>query len=108
MSQTVAIILRFDPQHVEAFESSFQHEVMPLWEEFKSQGRFIAASLTRAVDGSEEREGIVHYILHVEVDGMDTHNLFDSDPRFMAFLGKAKQMQPEEPLVWFGDTRFQV
>ena len=39
---------------------------------------------------------------------MAEHEAFDSDSRFTAFLPQAQAMQPEPPLVWFGDTLFQV
>src|SRR5262245_12777001 len=53
MSQTVAIILRFRAEEADRFEQLFQAEVYPLWEEFKQQGKFLAASLTPVQDGSE-------------------------------------------------------
>ena len=33
---------------------------------------------------------------------------FDSNPVFTKFLAKAQAMQAEDPLVWFGETMFQV
>src|SRR5438477_6406242 len=108
MSQTIAIILRFRDEEANRFEEIFKAEVYPLWQEFKAQGKFIAASLTPVQDGSEMKEGVHDYILHVEVPGMPQHDEFDSLPRFLTFLEKARPMQPEEPRVWFGDTLFQV
>ena len=108
MSQTIAIILRFRDDKASDFEDMFRAKVMPLWEEYKADGRFIDASLTPVQGGSESAEGIRDYILHVEVPGMAEHEAFDSDPRFTAFLPQARAMQPEPPLVWFGDTLFQV
>jgi hypothetical protein len=108
MSQTIAIILRFREEEVECFEHLFEAEVYPLWGEFKAQGKFIAASLSPVVDGDEMIEGIREYILHVEVLGPEEHNAFDTHPQFLKFLEKARAMQPEEPRVWIGETRFQV
>ena len=67
MSETVAIILRFREEDTEQFVSAFKAEVYPLWEEFKAQGKFISASLTPALGGSERKDGFRDYILHVEV-----------------------------------------
>ena len=108
MSETVAIILRFREEDTPRFEGLFREEVYPLWEEFKSEGRFISASLTPAIDGSETKPGIRDYILHVEVPGRAEHDQFDSDPRFTKFLEKVQPLQPEEPRVWLGNTLFQV
>jgi hypothetical protein len=88
MSETVAIILRFREEDAEQFESAFKAEVYPLWEEFKTQGKFISASLTPALEGSEKKDGFRDYILHVEVPSRAEHEEFDSEPRFLPFLEK--------------------
>jgi len=108
MSETIAIILRFREEHADTFERLFKEEVLPLWHEFKAQGKFIAASLTPVQEGNQQTAGVRDYILHVEVPGRAEHEEFDSHPRFEEFLPKARAMQPEEPLVWLGPTLFQV
>lgn len=108
MSQTIAIILRFRGEEADRFERLFEAEVYPLWEEFKTQGRFIAASLSPVVDGGEMREGIREYILHIEIPSPEAHDAFDSHPQFLKFLEKARPMQPEKPRVRLGETRFQI
>jgi len=108
MSETVAIILRFREEDAEQFESAFEAEVYHLWEEFKAQGKFISASLTPALDGSEKKDGFRDYILHVEVPSRAEHDEFDSEPRFLPFLEKFQALQPEEPKVWLGNTLFQI
>jgi hypothetical protein len=108
MSETVAIILRFREEDAEQFESAFKAEVYPLWEEFKMQGKFISASLTPALEGSEKQDGFRDYLLHVEVPSRAEHEEFDSEPRFLPFLEKFRAMQPEDPKVWLGNTLCQV
>lgn len=108
MSETVAIILRFREEDAGRFESAFKTEVYPLWEEFKSQGKFISASLTPAMAGSEKKDGFRDYILHVEVPSRAEHEQFDSEPRFLPFLKQFQALQPEEPKVWLGNTLFQI
>lgn len=108
MSETVAIILRFNEGDADRFESAFETEVYPLWQEFKAQGKFISASLTPVMDGSEMKDGFRDYILHVEVPSRAEHDEFDSEPRFLPFLEKFQAMQPEEPRVWLGNTLFQI
>jgi DMSO/TMAO reductase YedYZ molybdopterin-dependent catalytic subunit len=108
MSQTNAIILRIDSKRKEEFEAMFEKDVMPLWRKFKSEGKFFTASLTPVVDGNQGKDGVQDYILHVEVPSMKEHHEFDSNPLFTRFLPKAQAMQPEEPLIWLGNTLFQV
>jgi len=108
MTQTNAIILRFRDEEVGNFEALFRKEVLPLWRQFKARGKIIAASLTPVQDGNRRRKGVRDYILHVEVPSMAEHSEFDSNASFLKFLPKAQAMQPEEPLVWLGNTLFQV
>jgi len=108
MTQTNAIILRFREEEAEDFEALFKKEVLPLWRRFKAQGKIIAASLTPVQDGNRTKKGVRDYILHVEVPSMAEHSEFDSNASFLKFLPKAQAMQPEEPLVWLGNTLFQV
>lgn len=108
MTQTNAIILRFREEKAGDFEILFKKEILPLWQEFKAQGKIIAASLTPAQEGNQGKTGVRDYILHVEVPSMTEHSEFDSSRAFLKFLPKAQAMQPEEPLVWLGNTLFQV
>ena len=108
MTQTNSIILRFREEQAGDFEALFKEEVLPLWQKFKAQGKIIAASLTPVEDGNQMKRGIRDYILHVEVPSMREHSEFDSNSSFLKFLPKAQAMQPEEPLVWLGNTKFQV
>src|SRR2546427_9419715 len=71
MSQTNTIILRFPESKAAEFERLFKDEVLPLWRKFKSEGKFLAASLTPIQGGMTPRKGLRHYVLHVEVPGID-------------------------------------
>jgi hypothetical protein len=106
VSQTNAIILRIKADRTKEFEAMFEREVLPLWREFKAKGKFVSASLTPVQDGNQGKTGIKDYILHVEVPSMSEHSEFDSSPQFNRFLPKAQAIQPEEPLVWLGQTLF--
>jgi hypothetical protein len=106
-TETTTIVLHIAADRTKEFESLFEAEELPIWDDFTRRGRFLEASLVRAAGGSEEREGIQDYILHVVAADHDAHEEHDSDPRFRAFLAKAQRLQPTGPLVWFGDTVFE-
>jgi hypothetical protein len=108
LSQTNSIILRIDASKRKDFEAMFEMEVLPLWRKFKEEGKFISASLTPVTDGNQAKRGIQDYILHVEVPSMAEHREFDSSAQFNRFLPRAQARQPEEPLIWLGNTLFQV
>jgi hypothetical protein len=112
MSQTNAIIVRIEKDKAAEFERMFKAEELPIWEDFHSRGRLLAASLTRVSYGSESDEakeaGYVPYIILAVMKDMAAHTAHDEDERFSAFLKKARKMQPEGPSVWGGRTLFRV
>jgi hypothetical protein len=108
MPHTSAIIMKLEEERSGEFERMFEAEVLPLWRKFKSEGKFVAASLTPIEGGNQLKSGLRKYILHVEVPSMAEHEEFDSNAVFNKFLAKAQAMKPEEPLVMFGETMFQV
>ena len=102
MTQMNVIVLRIREDQADEFERLFREEELPIWREYSEEGKFLYAVLSRVEFGSERREGIRHYTLVVEVPGMAEHSEHDSDPRFEAFLAKARAFQPEPPLVLGG------
>src|SRR5213594_4394975 len=105
--ETTAIVLRIAANHATDFEAMFEAEELPIWDDFTRRGRFLEARLVRAIGGSEQRGDIQDYILHVVAADHEAHEEHDRDPRFRAFLAKAEMLQPNPPLVWFGDTIFE-
>ena len=104
--QSIAIILRIAADRAAEFESMFQAEEIPIWDDFTTKGLFKECSLTRVTGGGETPEGIQDYILHI-VATEEGHSAHDHDPRFKSFLERAQKLQPMEPLVWFGDSIFE-
>jgi hypothetical protein len=105
--ETTSIVLRITADHAKDFEAMFEAQEIPIWDDFTRRGRFLEARLVRANGGSEQRGGIQDYILHIVAADHEAHEEHDRDPRFRAFLTKAERLQPEQPLVWFGDTIFE-
>lgn len=106
MSQANAIILRIRTEQATEFEQLFEAEELPLWDEYTSGGKFLNARLARIEFGTEERDDVALYLLYVEVPSMAEHSQHDSDPRFNAFLKKAREFQPEGPSVFGGNVVF--
>lgn len=107
MPQANAIILRIRSEQAGEFERLFEAEELPIWDEFVSEGKFLKARLARIEFGTEERDDVALYLLYVEVPGMAEHSAHDSDPRFNAFLKKAREFQPEGPSVFGGSVIFE-
>jgi hypothetical protein len=104
--QSISIILRIAADRATEFEAMFEAEEIPIWDDFTARGLFTECSLTRVTGGGQTPDGIQDYILHI-VATEEGHTAHDHDPRFNSFLQRAKELQPNEPLVWFGDTIFE-
>jgi hypothetical protein len=107
MSQANAIIVRIRSNEAQEFEQLFEAEELPVWDELSAAGKFLRARLARVQYGSEQRDDVVLYLVYAEVPSMAEHSEHDSDPRFEAFLEKARKLQPEPPSVFGGDVIFQ-
>lgn len=107
MAQANAIIIRIRAKQAQEFEQLFEAEELPIWDEFSAEGKFLKARLARVQFGTEEREDVALYLIYAEVPGMAEHSAHDRDPRFEAFLQKARQLQPEPPSVFGGNIIFQ-
>lgn len=107
MAQANAIIIRIRANQAKEFEQLFEAEELPIWDEFSAEGKFLKARLARIQFGTEEREDVALYLIYAEAPGMAEHSAHDRDPRFEAFLQKARQLQPEPPSVFGGNIIFQ-
>lgn len=108
MKYVFDIRVRFPDEKAEQFEEMFQAEVLPLWHEFIAAGKFVSAQLLRVVDADDAKPGLQDYLIHVALEREESHDEWETDPRFMSFLDKARPMQPEEPLVRVGESIFEV
>jgi hypothetical protein len=106
MTQANAIIVRIRKEQQQEFERLFAEEELPLWDEFVAAGKFLAARVARVEYGTEERDDVALYLIYAEVPGMAEHQQHDGDPRFEAYLKKARTLQPEPPSVFGGDVLF--
>ncbi len=107
MAQANAIIIRIRTDQRDEFEQLFEAEELPLWDEYSAEGKFLKARLARVEYGIEERDDAVVYLIYAEVPSMKEHSAHDRDPRFGAFLEKARKLQPEPPSVYGGDIIFE-
>ena len=105
--ETTEIVLRIARARSAEFESMFEAEEIPIWDDFTRRRRFLEARLIRVDGGSEVRDGIQDYILHIVAADHEAHEEHDRDKRFNAFLARAQRLQPMGPLVRFGQTIFE-
>ena len=97
------IVLHVSSDKKAEFESLFRQEEIPIWDDFTRRRRFERAILVRAAAGNQRAAGTQDYIIFVVATDEAAHGEHDDDPRFTAFLEKARRLQPQPPLVWFGE-----
>jgi hypothetical protein len=107
MTQANALIIRIRANEAQEFEQLFEAEELPLWDEYSASGKFLKARLARVQYGTEERDDVALYLIYAEAANMAAHSEHDSDPRFEAFLQRARKLQPEPPSVFGGDIVFE-
>jgi hypothetical protein len=100
--EVTGIVLRIAADRTVEFESMFEAEELPIWDDFTARGLFLDARLIKVKGGSEVKDGIQDYLLQILAADSSAHGAHDADPRFQSFLAKAMKMQPVSPLVWFG------
>lgn len=103
MAQANVIVIRIRKEQASEFEHLFEAEELPLWDELSAQGKFLKATLARVEYGTEERGDVALYLIYAELLSMTEHSEHDDDPRFNAFLERARRFQPEPPSVFGGD-----
>jgi hypothetical protein len=103
VAQANAIIIRIRKAESAEFERLFEAEELPIWDEFSREGKFLKARLARVEYGTEESDDVALYLIYAELPSMTEHSEHDEDPRFAAFLEKARRLQPQPPSVFGGD-----
>lgn len=104
--EATGIVLRIAADRTSEFEAMFAADELPIWDDFTARGLFLDARLVRVSGGSEVRDDVQDYLLQILAADSAAHSAHDADPRFRAFLAKARKLQPLEPLVWLGEPIF--
>jgi hypothetical protein len=104
MSQINGIVLHIREDQSEEFERGFLTHEVPIWKRLGEDGELVYASLTRVAFGSDQRPGIRHYLVVAEFRSVDGHEKHDADPDFEAWNAMADTFQPEQPLVFGGNS----
>jgi hypothetical protein len=104
MSELDVIVIHVRAGQAAEYEQLFTERELPRWREYKARGAFISARISRVAFGTGGREGIVRYVIAVEVPGHAEHSEHDADPGFQEFNRLADAFQPEDPLVYGGQV----
>jgi hypothetical protein len=102
--ETVTVVLNVAKEHVEAFEAGFRKHEVPVWEDLRSRGLLVAATLNRLDISSRPVEGAVQYLVAAIFATGEGHHAHDGHPGFQAWNEIADAYQVGEPMAFGGET----
>lgn len=104
MSELDVIVIHIRADQAAEYERLFAERELPRWRDYKAQGAFISARISRVAFGTDRREDVAKYVIAVEVPSHAEHSQHDADPGFQEFNRLADMLQPEDPLVYGGQV----
>lgn len=107
MSEMAVICIRVKAERADEFERMWEAEEFPRWRDYHARGLFKRGRFFRSSFGTQEKEGIVNYLIVVESEG-EGHHEHDNDPGFKDFDRRADELQAEPPFVFGGEPLFGI
>ena len=108
MMETVTVVLNVAEQHVEAFEAGFREHELKVWEDLKTRGLLVGATLNRMDISSRPVRGAVQYLVCAIFTTGEGHHAHDAHPGFEAWNKIADTYEVGEPLAFGGETVVQL
>lgn len=106
--ETIAVVLSVKPDQVEAFETGFREHELPIWEDYKTRGIMLSASIAKMDISTVPRGDAVQYLIAVVFRDGEGHHLHDNDPRFNAWNKLADAYQVGGGMAFGGETLLHV
>src|SRR5438309_11038444 len=97
MSELDVIVIHIRAGQAAEYERLFAERELPRWRDYHARGKFLSGRIFRSQFGSDERRGVVKYVIVVEVAGMAEHEEHDEDPEFQEFNRMADRLHPDGP-----------
>ena len=108
MMETVTVVLNVAEQYVEAFEAGFREHELKVWEDLKTRGLLVGATLSRMDISSRPVRGAVQYLVCAIFTTGEGHHAHDAHPGFEAWNKIADVYEVGEPLAFGGETVVQL
>lgn len=102
--ETITVVLSVGTDRVEEFEKGFREHELPVWEDLRSRGALMRASLSRLDISSRPVEGATQYLVVAVFATGEGHHEHDSHPGFAAWNKKADEYQIADALAFGGET----
>jgi hypothetical protein len=102
--ETVAVVLTVGNDHVEAFERGFHEHELPVWQDLRSRGLLVAATLNRLDISTRPRTGATQYLVVAVFATGEGHHAHDDHPGFRSWNEIADTYQVGGAMAFGGET----
>lgn len=102
--ETITVILSVGTDRVEEFENGFREKELPVWQDLRSRGALMRASLSRLDISTRGVDGATQYMVVAVFATSDGHQEHDSHPGFAAWNKQADEYQVAGALAFGGET----
>jgi hypothetical protein len=102
--ETIGIVLNIGNDRVAEFEAGFREHELPVWEDLRSRGLLVRATLNRLDISTSPVEGATQFLVAVTFTSGEGHHVHDSHPGFEKWNKIADAFQVAEPIVFGGET----
>ena len=102
--ETITVVLSVGNDHVGEFEKGFRDKELPVWQDLRSRGALVSASLSRLDISSRAVAGATQYLVVAVFATGEGHHEHDNHPGFAAWNKQADEYQVAEALAFGGET----
>jgi hypothetical protein len=102
--ETITVVLSVGTDRIEEFEKGFREHELPVWEDLRSRGALMRASLSRLDISSRAVPGATQYLVVAIFATGEGHHEHDTHPGFVAWNKKADEYQIADALAFGGET----
>jgi hypothetical protein len=102
--ETIGIVLSVGRDRVGEFEDGFRQHELPVWQDLKSRGLLLRASLSRLDISSRSVAGSTQYLVIAVFATGEGHHEHDNHPGFKAWNAIADTFQVGDALAFGGET----
>ena len=102
--ETITVVLSVGTDRVGEFENGFREKELPVWQDLRSRGALMQASLSRLDISTRGVDGATQYMVVAVFATGDGHHEHDSHPGFAAWNKQADEYQVADALAFGGET----
>jgi hypothetical protein len=106
--ETIGVVLSVGRDRVDEFERGFHEHELPVWQDLRSRGLLVRASISRLDISSRPVSDSTQYLVVAVFATGEGHHEHDNHPGFKAWNKIADTFQVGDALAFGGETILQL